>query len=133
MGKKDPQSGGVYVDCWHLPGGGIDTGETPIEALQREMREETSLDITSATVRIIDDTTTGNSEKRLKDTGEVVQCEMKFYVYRIILNTTAAATHCIAGDDLQILQWFDIDDALNHKLTPPSEAFFREKMHLVTD
>jgi 8-oxo-dGTP pyrophosphatase MutT (NUDIX family) len=28
MGQKDPNKGGVYSDYWHIPGGGVDNGET---------------------------------------------------------------------------------------------------------
>ncbi|WP_338693647.1 NUDIX domain-containing protein [Streptomyces sp. Q6] len=33
---------------WHLPGGGIDHGEQPVEALTRELYEETGLEIAAA-------------------------------------------------------------------------------------
>ena len=37
-----------YVDGWHLPGGGVETGETIQEALARELAEEGNIRITGS-------------------------------------------------------------------------------------
>ena len=39
-----------YVDGWHLPGGGVEAGETQIEALERELREEGNIELTGPAV-----------------------------------------------------------------------------------
>ena len=39
-----------YVGGWHMPGGGVETGETMLAALARELREEGNIELTGPAV-----------------------------------------------------------------------------------
>ena len=125
MGMKDPNSGGVYADCWHIPGGGVDEGEAQEQALHREILEEVGIDITGCKVALADNQGSGETEKMLKDTGEKVLCKMKFYVYRVDVDSNAASIEIKPNDDLVKLEWVELADLGKYKLTPPSEALFK--------
>lgn len=123
MGMKDPIKGGVYSDCWHIPGGGIDEGENEITALKRELMEEIGVDISDQEVKIIDNTGSGKSEKTLAD-GEKVLCEMSFHVYQIDLDIIASEAKVKLNDDLVKVEWVELTNLNNYKLTPPSLKLF---------
>lgn len=129
MGMKDPGSGGVYADCWHIPGGGVDMGETQEQALRREIFEEVGIDIADCRVVLADDQGSGETEKVLND-GERVLCKMKFYVYRVDVGKNTDDIKTELNDDLAKLEWVSPGSLGNYKLTPPSQTLFeRLGMH----
>ncbi len=112
--------GGVYPDHWVIPGGGIEPNETKIDALKREIKEETGIDITTAEIEQIEGVLNGQSEKVLRETGEKVLVDMDFYNFKVTLQEKTDTVELIHEDDFTDAQWFDVKELGDLKLSPPT-------------
>jgi 8-oxo-dGTP pyrophosphatase MutT (NUDIX family) len=126
MGRKDPSKGGVWADAWHIPGGGVDEGETLEQAIAREVMEEVGIDISQHKVTALPFVNSGSTEKTLKDTGEKVMCHMDFKYFRIDIDQDAADIEVNAGDDLVETKWFSPKELENVEQIPGGKEFMQK-------
>jgi len=111
--------GGVYQGLWTVPGGGVEPGETTLEAVKREVWEEIGLDISSASITpIVKDFLTGTSEKTLRDTGETVIVQMRFNDFIIAMPLPAADMLINPRDEFAAVQWLPVDTLDSSQLAP---------------
>lgn len=126
LGMKDPKEL-IYVNQWGIPGGGVESGETKEQALEREVVEETGIEIKGYPIELLDDTNSGESEKRLKDTGEVVYVKMRFYTYKVVITDKDARMIALSmNDDLIKGEWVPLHQLQSKKLNTPTQWLFRK-------
>ena len=113
------RDGGVYEGSFCVPSGGIEPGETKIQALAREMSEETGIDINRGQIAEVN-LSDGEHEKTLRDTQERVFVKMKFYDFRIDLPYNAQHIEVCAEDDWINPYWFSSDEAKQQNLASPT-------------
>ena len=130
MGKTDPAAGGVYSGCWVIPGGGVEEGETKLEALIREMKEETRLDISPYKHKIVEDGASGQSEKTLKDTGERVIVHMNFFTYEIRIDLESRDIPVGTTEELVEIKWIAGDDLSSENLAPPTVKLLKKLKYI---
>lgn len=117
------KKGGVYQGYLVVPGGGIENKESKLEALAREIREETGIDISTATeIKSMPDVSYGESLKTLHDTGEQVLVKMNFYDYKIQLAEKSTDISLEFEDDYEQASWYTAKELIHENISPAAKA-----------
>ncbi len=110
LGMKAPGAE-PYPDTWRLPGGGIEPGESNREALKRELKEETGLELVSAEPVLY-------QEDLAKKHGEL-------WKWRLFNYTVEARGEPRPGGDLVKLEWVPKAALADRPLTPMGAKLFQ--------
>ena len=92
LGKKEEKEGHPISGEWHFPGGHIEEDEEPEEAVKREVKEETGLDV--EVHQIVDVTSNPDSDSP----------------FQVIYHLEADSDDVDVGDDLEEVKWVDAGD-----------------------
>ena len=85
-------------DCWELPGGGIEEGESPREAAARELREETCQVTDPAELRFVGFSRTALGPRQRVLYGALFAGELT-RVLPFVANSEISAIHWRVGDE----------------------------------
>ena len=124
LGKS--RKGGVYKDCWIVPGGGIELDETKIDAVKREVLEEVGIDIDDCSIELLKKVLSGESEKVLAESSEHVLVEMTFYNFVIRIGKNASEIVVSCDDDIVEAKWFSITELAMLRMSPPTREPFQD-------
>lgn len=130
QGLSNPLRGGVYPDCWKIPGGGTEEGEDKETTLRREVFEETGIDISRFVPELVQDSEFGMAEKTLKDTGERVNVHMNFFTYRVLLDKRANDIPVRVDDEFSDYRWCSPEELKELKIPEPSRVLFKQLGYL---
>jgi 8-oxo-dGTP diphosphatase len=87
-----------FKNCWCLPGGHIDTGETALAAVIREVAEETGLEF---------------SDPRFLCYSDEIFPEYSFHAVALAFCGIAKGSLQLRPDEVEQISWFNLHEALS--------------------
>lgn len=103
------------ADEWSLPGGRQELGETVAEAVRREVREETGLEVEIFGVVGVFDLIDRDPDERIR-----------FHYTLIDLLAEWRSGEAAAGDDAAAVAWVTLDELPQYKLWSETERVIRQ-------
>ena len=95
------RSGDPFKDCWALPGGFVDEGEDPKDAIKRELREEIGIDIEKIFL--------------YKPYGEKDRDPRGWCISIVYYGSISSDVEVKAGDDAKEYKWFTFEELEENK------------------
>lgn len=108
---KKPDGVGPYAGTYLTPGGGVETGESIDEAVQRELYEETGVKATNIRRVLFDDAVTENWN------GEKTHYIMLLYTGEYVSGDLKPTAN--DDDNLEVIKWFSPSELNAIPLSPP--------------
>lgn len=103
---------GPHAGTWTLPGGGVDFGERPVDALRRELWEETGLRLHAAELLDAD-----AELMRFDRAGESVESHAVRLLYRVALGDGTPRVLEVGGSTTEV-RWVPAADLADLALNP---------------
>ncbi|KKR48418.1 MAG: hypothetical protein UT86_C0005G0002 [Candidatus Magasanikbacteria bacterium GW2011_GWC2_40_17] len=109
---------GPYPNTWHLIGGGVDDGESLVDAIKREIKEEAGIEVEISRSLGFDEDYEPNKH------GEITH-----YIFLVFLAKYVSG-EIKADDDIEKLEWISKDKLAKIELNKPSIKLFKQMGYL---